>query len=671
MTEMHHIPTVFYIFALVTILYTIYNFRRFFGIFSGKPESKLPKSFLTQLNHLFRYGLLQRKVFSNRFTYAGMMHFFLAWGFFILLFATTVDFLTARGILTKFLPALDTPWFAFINDLGGLMLILGLILAIFRRTSQKPEKLPNSSLSGRGNLLGDMGILIFLLLLAVGGFLSEAARLGADQPQFAAFSWIGYTLSKALSSDTWIAIKPVIWWFHAITSLLFIAVFPMTKMFHAFVVFLNIAFTDQGKRGLLRPMHVSDLLSDPDADIENISLGVGNVMDFTWKQLLDSASCTECARCTTLCPAAQTGKPLSPMKIITDIRSALYNTDNGKSNDKLIGKLITETELWSCTTCGACMEICPVLIDHIPTFIDMRRHLVLSEGTPPEMAGESLEKTAQNGNPWGFPKSKRLKWAEDAGLDIPVFAEKKSADVLYWVGCAGSYDPRNQEVSKAMTNIFKNAGIDFAVLGTEESCTGDSARRMGEEYIFETMALQNIEIFKKYSFNKIVTQCPHCYHTLKHDYQDFGANLEVVHHSEFLNELINTGKIFLENNDEGSVTYHDACYLGRHNQIFDAPRSVIKKSLGHDSIIEMPRNLQNSFCCGAGGGNMWHEINEGDRININRFDEAIQTNAATIATACSFCLIMMDDAMKVQGKEQDVEVLDLAELVNSRLKIQN
>ncbi len=669
MTQSHHIPIAFYILVFLSLGYTIYNSRRLVTVFSGKPEMKRPHRFWKQFVQIIQFGLLQRKLYSKRFAFAGVMHFFLAWGFFELFFATTVDFFTARGFLVNYLPTLDTPWFAFINDLGGLMLLLGLVFAIFRRTANLPEKLPHNAFAGRGNLFGDMGILIFLILLVIGGFLSEAARLGADQPVNPEYSWIGFPISKLMSASGWIAIKPVLWWFHAITSLLFIAVFPLTKMFHAFVIFLNVALTDQDKKGHLRPMHVSELLSNPDTDIDNISLGASNIHDLTWKQLLDSVSCTECARCTSLCPASQTGKPLSPMKIITDIRHVLTQVADRQEGEKLVGGLITENELWSCTTCGACMEICPVLIDHVPTFTDFRRYLVLSEGAPPDQAGDSLEKTTQTGNPWGFPKSKRLKWAEDAELTLPVFSGKKSADVLYWVGCAGSYDPRNQEVSKAMINIFQLAGVDFAVLGAEESCTGDSARRLGEEYIFETMALQNIETLSKYSFNKIVTQCPHCFHTLKNDYQDFGANFQVIHHSEFIDELMKTDKLPPTTGDSLSVTYHDPCYLGRHNQIYDAPRSVIQNSTGGESMIEMPRHRQNSFCCGAGGGNMWYEINEGHRINVNRFDEAASTGAHTIATACSFCLIMMDDAMRVQGKEKDIEILDIAELVNSRLKM--
>ncbi|MBT3252066.1 MAG: 4Fe-4S dicluster domain-containing protein [Candidatus Marinimicrobia bacterium] len=668
MIETHHISISFYIIALFAMAYMVYNSRRIFVIFKGKSEIKKPRHIFEQIGNFLTFGIAQRGIYSRRFSYATIMHFFLGWGFFELLFATTVDFATARGFFLEYLPGMDEPWFAFLNDTGGLLLFIGLVMALYRRMMDRPELLPHSNLTQRGNLFGDTGILCFLLLLVFGGYLSEAARIAVDQPVDAGYSWIGYPLSNMLSLSTWITLKPTLWWFHAITSLLFIALLPTTKMMHSIAVILNIVFTNRSRRGEVRTMHVSKILEDPDLDIENISLGVSKVEEFTWKQLLDSVSCTECARCTTVCPAALTGKPLSPMKIITDIRQSLYDTHvHNIESEKLIGGLISENELWSCTTCGACMDICPVLIDHVPTIVDMRRHLVLSEGLPPEQAAESLEKIMQNGNPWGFPKKDRLKWASDAGLDVPVFSQKKSAEYLYWVGCAGAYDPRNQEVSRAVINIMNTAGLDFAVLGTEESCTGDSARRLGEEYTFETMALQNIEILEKYKFSKIITQCPHCFHTLKNEYVDFGGNFDVIHHSELINDLMESKSISVTKSDLKTITYHDPCYLGRYNDIYDTPRNILQNSTDAHKIVEMENNRNNSFCCGAGGGNMWHEINEGERVNVVRFREAVSSGAETIVTACSFCLIMMDDAMRVDGKEEEIKILDIAEVVNSKI----
>ena len=668
-TPPHSVPITFYLVALVALIYLIYNLRRLFTIEIGKEELH-KTNFISQVYTGLTFGIGQKKVYSKRFTYASIMHFLIGWGFMELVFATTVDFFASQGWFLKYLPEFDTPWFAFLNDTGGLMLTVGLIMAIMRRKYIKPEALPNSSSTSRGNLFGDTGILWFLLLLCLGGFLSEAARLAVDKPITAHFSYVGYAISHMLSDSIWASVEGKIWWFHAITSLLFLALLPATKMFHVIASVTNIYYTNLSKRGQIRPMHVSSILEDPDADIENVSLGANNLSDFSWKQLLDSVSCTECARCTTVCPASRTGKPLSPMKIITDIRHKLYaDTLNLNNYDgALVGGLISETELWSCTTCGACMEECPVLIEHVPTITDMRRHLVLSEGKPPEQSNESLEKTLQNGNPWGMPQHERAKWAEDFNLDLPTLADKKEVDVLYWVGCAGSYDPRNQGIARDLVTILKNANIDFAILGKEETCTGDSARRLGEEYLFETLAKQNIETLNKYKFNTVITACPHCFQVISKEYKDFGGDYNVVHHSQYIQELIDHEKIKVSETLDGTVTYHDACYLGRYNDVYEAPRSIIESLLSDKGeIVEMKDNKSGSLCCGAGGGNMWHEISEGDRINIKRFEQAIDTQADTVATACSFCAIMMEDAKNVTGNENTMQTLDIAELVANSL----
>ncbi|NOZ03205.1 MAG: (Fe-S)-binding protein [FCB group bacterium] len=664
MAENHQTPVLFYIFALFALIYLVYNLRRFFTVREGKPETDRPVNFLSAFFNGLFFGIGQRRVYRKTFTYAAVMHFLLGWGFIELFFATTVDFFTARGWFAQYLPELDTPWFAALNDLGGLMLLAGLIMALYRRYFARPEPLPQDGFGGRWNLLGDTGILLFLLLLDLGGFLTEAARLAVTRPETAAWSWIGYPLSKTASVSFWEAIRPWLWWFHAVTALAFIAILPLTKMFHALAVIVNVALTNRDRRGRVRPMHVSQLMEDPDMDLDNLTLGVNKVKEFTWKQLLDSIACTECARCTSVCPAYNTGKPLSPMKIITDIRHSLYDQTLGGGEEKeLINGKISETELWSCTTCAACMEECPVLIDHVPTFTDLRRFLVLSEGKPPTQAAPYLEKMMNNGNPWGFAQSDRTKWALEGEIELPLFSDKRKAQVLYWVGCAGAYDPRNQQVARAMVKIFERAGVDFAVLGNEERCTGDSARRLGDEYLFETLALQNIETLNKYEFDRIVTACPHCLHTLKNEYPDFGGRYKVQHHSQFINELLKDGKLKISSSYDQKITYHDPCYLGRYNGEYNAPRELIRSTLRNGGLVEMERHRNTSFCCGAGGGNMWHEIDQGERVNLRRFQEAIDSGAQTVATACSFCLIMMDDALKVKEQETNMRVLDLAELV--------
>jgi Fe-S oxidoreductase/nitrate reductase gamma subunit len=664
----HKVPTLFYILAFIAMGYLIYNLRRLFTVHIGKAEER-PLNFFSQLFNSLSFGVGQRKVYSKRFTYASIMHFLMGWGFMELFFATTVDFFTARGWLLKYLPGFDTPWFAALNDTGGIMLISGVCMAIWRRHFNKPEALPHKPVSGRGNILGDTGILIALLIVAIGGFLAEAARLAVDQPETAIYSYMGYAISHLLSLETWAALKPNLWWSHAVVSLIFIAILPTTKMFHTIAVVVNVGLTNRKLRGHLRPMNVTALMEDENMDEDEISLGVGKSSDFTWKQLLDSVACTECARCTTVCPAHSSGKLLSPMKIITDIRADLYSNTLGfgKEQDLLNGR-ITAEELWACTTCGACMEECPVLIDHIPAITDMRRHLVLSEGKPPDQANESLEATMKDGNPWGYPKAERLKWADDAGLELPTLADKKEVDVLYWVGCAGAYDPRNQGIAQSVVKILQAAKVDFAVLGKEESCSGDSARRLGEEYLFETLVQENISTLNKYKFNTVITACPHCFHTLSNEYPDFGGNYKVVHHSEFIQQLLDEGRLNPEKSLGKKVTYHDACYLGRHNDIYNAPRNVLDSVISEKSnYIELEQSKSSSFCCGAGGGNMWHEDNRGEMVNNVRMQQIIDSGAEQVATACSFCMIMLDDAAKGMGNTNDIAVQDIAEIIAERL----
>jgi len=665
----HHIPLLFYVLALLALVYFAYNLRLLFTVRIGKEEKYRRVRPIESLLNALTFGVGQRKVLNRRFTYASVMHFCLGWGFIELFFATTVDFFVTRGWFASYLPAKDTPWFAALNDLGGLLLLVGILMALFRRTFSKPEPLPQDSFRGRGNLLGDTGILLFLLLLVLGGFLSEAARLAVEQPSTAAYSFIGWPLSGLASYSAWASIERTLWWGHAITSLLFVAILPLTKMFHSVAVIVNVALTDVKSLGLVRPMHVSALMEDPEADLDDVSLGAHEASEFTWKQLLDSVSCTECARCTTVCPAHATGRPLSPMKLIIDIRHDLYARTIRKQDEpeELVGGRIKTAELWSCTSCGACTEACPVLIDHVPTFTDMRRYLVLSEGEPPEQAMEALEGMTNRGNPWGLPASDRLKWASEASLELPLMADKKKADVLYWVGCAGAYDPRNQEVARAFVKILQHAGVDFAVLGEEETCTGDSARRLGEEYLFETLAMKNIETLKQYEFETIVTPCPHCMQTLGTEYKDFDGDFRVQHHSQFIGELMKAGKLEVDASINGKVTFHDPCYLGRYEGEYKAPRDLIKAAVGGSSLVEMEYNRKASFCCGAGGGNMWYDMEEEDRMNLVRVRQAAATGAGTVATACSFCMIMMDDAVKVEGKEDSLQVRDVAELVADTL----
>jgi Fe-S oxidoreductase len=387
-------------------------------------------------------------------------------------------------------------------------------------------------------------------------------------------------------------------------------------------------------------------------------------------QLLDGYACIQCSRCQDACPAYVTGKELSPSALEINKRYFLNEnlTDlaDGKEIDiPLTDWMLTEEAAWSCTTCGYCVEVCPVGNEPMVDILRARQDLVMMESKFPKDAMETFEKMENYGNPWGLSPQDRENWME--GRDVPLMREKKEAEVLYWAGCSGAYDSRGREISQAVVDVMNKAGVDFASLGNEETCTGDSARRIGNEYLFQTMAEQNKETFDQYKFKKIVTQCPHCFTTLKNDYAELGVELEVVHHSQFIDELIETKKIKPKPWMDEDVTFHDPCYLGRHNNEYDAPRNVIQSILRDGELKEMEQSKSESFCCGAGGGNMWYEVKTGDRINQTRVKQAVETKAKTVAAACNFCNIMLEDGLKTTGNDEEVNIMDIAEMVSKGL----
>ena len=612
----------------------------------------------------------QRTLFKTR-PVIGFIHALVAWGFTLYLVVNIVDVLYGFIPGFHFLPNyfIGKVYRLFV-DIFTVLVLLGVVYFLVRRfifkdnrlVINEPVMLNDLAKKGMRNDSLIVGLFIFLHVgsrLLAASF--EIARNGSDTFQPAATTIA--LLWSDFSQESIIISEHIFWWIALGLILGFLPYFPFTKHAHLFMGPLNyMAKTERTSMAALEAIDFEDDSID--------QFGAGQLGHLPQSQILDAYACIQCSRCQDACPAYETGKELSPSALEINKRYFLNNHldefINGSIPDAAITDiLLTDEAAWSCTTCGYCVEVCPVGNEPMLDILRARQDLVMMESKFPQEAMETFDKIENYGNPWGLSPQEREVWME--GKEVPLMREKKEAEVLYWAGCAGAYDNRGKEISQAVVDVLNEAKVDFASLGNEETCTGDSARRIGNEYLFQTMAEKNLETFGKYKFKKIVTQCPHCFTTLKNDYSELGADLEVVHHSQFIGELVSEGKISPKEWLDEDVTYHDACYLGRHNDEYDAPRDVIQSIMKNGSLIEMEKSREESFCCGAGGGNMWYEIKTGERINHNRFKQAADTGATTVATSCNFCNIMMEDGMKVTGNDDKMKVMDIAELVSKSL----
>ena len=594
---------------------------------------------------------------------AGLMHSMVYYGFLILFLGTVtleIDHLLPADY--KFLRDDFYRGYSFVLDAAALVFLGGLAWAFVRRYGRAPERLRTKTRPE------DFWILVTLALIGITGLATEAARIAVEnRPAHEVWSFVGYPLSQLVPDSSAAGIHQIIWVLHVVSFLAFLVVLPTTKLRHMVTSPVNMFLGPRERPpGAMREM--PNLMEVEDIE----TVGASLVGEFTWKQLLDTDACTVCGRCTSVCPANATGKPLDPREIVLKLGEVAARTADPAvtppvSVDQAITvsaenvfERITPEELWACTSCKACDEICPVDIEILDKILDMRRYLALMEADFPSELGKAFLSMENSSNPYGMAQSERSSWTDKLDFDVPILGQDvESAEYLYWVGCAGSFDDRNQKVTVATARLLNEAGVSFAILGPAELCTGDPARRSGNEFVFQMLAIQNIETLEDRGVKKVITQCPHCFNTLRNEYPQFGGNYEVIHHSQLLSELVKMGLLQPKNGQSKTVTYHDSCYLGRHNGVYMAPRGVVA-SIGGINVVEMGRSGTRSFCCGAGGAQMWMEERVGKKVSIDRAEEAVETGADEVAVACPFCYIMLDDGVRELGQEDAVAVRDIS-----------
>ncbi|HUH67199.1 MAG TPA: heterodisulfide reductase-related iron-sulfur binding cluster [Syntrophales bacterium] len=657
--------------ALAIFAYGIYKRWQLWTAL-GKPEVRTDQ-IGERIKLLIKNGFFQVKTFRD--AYPGIMHGLIFFGFVGLIFGAAFDateFHVGEPYGFPFLVGKFYLIFSFLMEVFGLFVLAGVFIALERRYITKPDRL---GYKGEPDSTADDAIVLLLIGgIIITGFVIEALRIHVTNPPWEVWSFGGYTLAKAFAgvdNNTAKILHKVMWWTHTFMALGLIAYIPYSRLVHMITTPANHFMASLKPVGNIEPIR----------DFETAeSFGAGQLEDFTWKQIFDSDACTRCGRCQDGCPAYLSGKALSPKKVVQDLKTywleraplavaakkaAAKAGGDAKpeipaATKAMVGEVVNLHELWDCTNCMYCMEHCSSSIEHVPKIVNMRQYKVLTEADFAPELQLTFRNMENNSNPWGVGAHLRGDWAKELG--VKTLAEDPNVEYLFYVGCSGSFDDRGKKVSMAFAKILESAGVSFGILGTEEGCCGDSAMRGGNEYLSQTMMQTNIDVMNGYGIKKIICTCPHGYNTLKKDYPHFGGNYEVYHHTEIIANLIASGKIVLKKPVEGLFTYHDSCFLGRYNNIYDQPRRILNAIPGM-KFSEMERKLDRSFCCGAGGGRMWMEEHEGERINNMRTDQAIGVNATSIAVACPFCLTMLTDGIKAREKEEKMVSLDVAEIV--------
>ncbi|MFH1031910.1 MAG: heterodisulfide reductase-related iron-sulfur binding cluster [Chloroflexota bacterium] len=645
------------IFLPVLIALFAFGFgRRFRAWMVGQPDKRSEK-WLNRLITTLGVAFANIRIIRQKELYPGLMHLLIFSGTALLFLGKIVRLFSFTGLTLP--PQSIYLYASLVSEIGGVLILIGGTLAVYRRYVRKPTRLDTKP--------DDTLVFIWAFVLVLTGFMIKGYRIAISEvppPDWAMWSPVGYLVSHIFPTFMTSAKNEILVWhrvlIHGIPSFILLGYVWVnrSRLQHIVRSPLNVFFRSLKPKGALNPI-----------DLEKTEIvGVSKIENFTWKQLLDLDACTRCGRCQDACPAYFSGKALNPKKVIQDLKTHLYEVypvplvkKPAESRKDMISEAITDEVIWDCTTCRACQESCPVYIEHVDKIVDMRRNLAMEQSRFPEDAQETLKSLGTREHPWRGTTATRTDWAN--GLGIKVLSEDSNIDILYWVGCTAALEERNMKVSAAFAKILKAAGINFGILGNQEACCGDPARRMGDEYLFQTLCQKNIETFKSYNIKKIVTACPHCFNTLTHEYPQFGGNFEVVHHTQFIAGLIHHGKLKLGKlNDTKAIAYHDSCYLGRYNDIYQPPRDILQ-AIGATNRIELARSHSRSFCCGAGGGHLWMEEPPDKRVNVKRTEQIIEAKAEMVATACPYCLAMFEDGLKTKGAEEQIKAKDLAELV--------
>ncbi len=712
-TSPFNMVVMYTLFGISMVIFCYGLYRRFRLYSAGRPANQLLGDWGTRVKAIWSGAFRQKGV--NRKKKPKIFHNLIFWGFMVLTFTTTmvaidhdfgIDIYQGKFYLIV----------TILSDLFGLGLGIGVLYAAWVRYVDKPDRLHNTA--------GDWMMLLLLALMVFQGFGLEGLRIAATNDPWAPYSPVGLLTAIILSPLPEAALPPLhfsLWWIHAVTVFVWIALLPYTKFMHIFTASANLFFKKLAPKGALENIgDIEKIMEEAmESGDEEFNLGINNATDLSWKQRLDLDACTSCGRCQELCPAYNSGKVLSPKWLVLDSRDHLLSlASSGKdpqgevtsnpldkvdnylleklympsssaqsakrASNELVqnsrlsvgeswdtpfaGGVMEEDVFWSCTSCRACEEICPVGINHLDMIMGVRRNMAMIEGKIPSEAQGSLRAIETRGNPFG-PAESRTDWTE--GLEVPILKDGAEVDILYWVGCVSAYDKRKQEIARSMVKILNSSGLSWGILGNRECCTGDPARRLGDENLFQNQVKQNIPNLTGIKFETVVANCPHCFNSLKNEYPQIGefppAGTRIIHHSELIKELISDKKIEVSNDINEKVTFHDPCYLGRYNDSYQEPRDVLVQ-IGAKNLVEMKDNKERGKCCGAGGGHFWMDMKVGERVNVQRTEQALETGASTVATGCPFCLQMMEDGAKLTESEDKLAVKDIAELVASGIQ---